>query len=553
MTSTRIDYDLEVPMRDGTVLRADVHRPVGEGPWPVLLTRTPYGKGDSAELGFLEPWIAAKRGFITVVQDVRGRFASDGDWVPFVHEADDGADTVEWAARLPGSNGRVAMWGLSYLGTTQWLAASASPVALRAIAPRFTLCDPEDGLVARGGAGELGLGLSWSMYTGIEVLTRRFADDEPALGGALQALVDDFDALGARVYAELPSATPPALARHGLHRVGDLLADGSTDVSRADLTDRHATITVPSLNIGGWYDIFLQGTIDNYVAASRRTPSRLLIGPWSHVSIDGRQGDTDFGMRAHGAAIDLHTSITDLTLDFLHERCSDTTPLDDQTPVTVFVMGANDWRDLPAWPPADAVETPWFLGPDGGLHTERPSVRASARWVSDPNDPVPTLGGAIYLPDRAAGPWDQGSVESRADVVTFTGPVLTEDVEVMGRVRAVLTVGCDAPTADWVVRLCDVDESGVSRNITDGILRCAAPAEEEHQVVVDMWSTAVRFRVGHRVRLQVTSSCFPRWDVNTHIGPAPEHATESRTAQQRVVLGDSTASYVLLPVIPIPG
>jgi uncharacterized protein len=544
MSGSVIDYDVPVPMRDGTVLRADVYRPSNRGPKPVLVARTPYDKSDSSELLYLDPWTAVRRGFIVVVQDVRGRYASDGEWQPAVHEALDGADTVAWAARLPGTNGRVGMWGLSYLGSTQWLTASDRPAALKAVAPSFTWCDPADGLVERGGAREHGLMTSWPLFTGFDVLTRRHAEDEAALAERLTALVDDYDALPSRTYWELPAGEPPVYARHGLRPVS------AAGAAACDLTSRHPEIALPSLSVAGWFDIFMQGTIDNYLAASRNAPARLLIGPWNHISTLSRQGDVDFGFRANGFAVNLDKSIIDRTLDFLEQHLTDgATAASDDPPVTVFVMGINEWRDLPQWPPAGAVDTHWFLAPGGGLSEARPLDEATAGYKYDPTDPVPTLGGAIYLPDLPAGMFDQQAIESRPDVLTFTSTPLTRDLEVSGRVTATLTTQTDAPSTDWVVRLCDVDERGVSRNVTDGISRVTATPGDDQTLNVDLWSTSNVFLVGHRIRVQVTSSNFPRWDRNTNTGAATEFATQTRVAEQSIRLGGANGSYISLPIV----
>jgi putative CocE/NonD family hydrolase len=209
MPGVTIEYDVPVPMRDGVVLRADVYRPEGDGPWPVIVARTPYDKTDTLELQFLDPVRAARRGFIAVVQDVRGRFASEGEFVPFVNEATDGADTVDWAATVPGSNGSVGMWGLSYLGNVQWQAAGQRPAALKAIAPERTFRAPHAGLAFRGGAHELGLVRSWAILMGFDLLGRRHADDEHELMKQLRSLAAASDGIPGPTYLELPTGTDP--------------------------------------------------------------------------------------------------------------------------------------------------------------------------------------------------------------------------------------------------------------------------------------------------------------------------------------------------------
>ena len=216
MTEIQIQFDVPAEMRDGTVLRADVYRPEGAGPWPVLLSRLPYGKQMPLLATMLDPLAAARRGFMVVIQDTRGRFASEGEWDPFTYEESDGYDTVRWAAALPGSNGSVGMIGGSYFGNTQWMAALAKPPELKAIAPVITWSDPEDGLWTRGGAIELGISAPWSLMMGADLLMRRHAADLEGLVGGITGLVRDLDGLAGGGYAELPAGRFPAFARNDL-------------------------------------------------------------------------------------------------------------------------------------------------------------------------------------------------------------------------------------------------------------------------------------------------------------------------------------------------
>jgi putative CocE/NonD family hydrolase len=542
MTQTiSIEYDVAVPMRDETVLRADVYRPDGPGPFPVLLARTPYGKSEVGELAFLDPWLAARQGFLTVVQDVRGRYASDGAWQPLAHEGPDGYDTVEWAARLPQSNGRVGMWGLSYLGNVQWQAAQQHPPSLAAIAPRFTWRDPADGLVGRGGALEHGVGVWWTMLTGLDVVMRRHGDDPDTLGERLVALVGDLDGLE-ETYRELPAGSPPIHRRHELPAL-------ATAAEAGHVTATSQTLSIPSLNIAGWFDVFAQGPIDNYVANAAR--AQLLIGPWNHVDTSSRQGDVDFGFAANDYAINLGPTLHKLTLDWLAQQLTGQPAATLTPPVRIFVMGADQWRDEQEWPLARAVPTDWFLSADGTLSTVRPDGKQTAGFRYDPEDPVPTCGGAIYLAQRA-GMLDQAAIEARSDVLVFTSEPLAQDFEVTGPVAATLTVSTDVPTTDWIVRLCDVDEHGISRNVTDGVVRDVAPAGEVRRVDVDLWSTSMLFRAGHRLRVQVTSSCFPRWDRNLGTLVPTSEAVQSQVAHQTLHLGTAGACSLRLPVVPGP-
>jgi putative CocE/NonD family hydrolase len=459
----------------------------------VLLARCPYGRRDPGILARLAPGAAARRGFLTVVQDVRGRFGSEGEWEPLVHEQDDGYDTVRWAAGLPGSDGRVAMYGPSYLGHTQWAAMAAAPPELVAAVPEFTWRDPYDGLVARGGAAEYGLTAQWTLGLGREVLRRRAGGGE--LARALKELAAAEAGLAAGAWDPPVLDTLPRPARPG----GPPLPDG------------HTAPGVPTLTVAGWYDAFLQGSLDNHTAArAAGLPAALIVGPWTHEDRTARE----FGPVAGEDRLDGGPSLRDRTLTWLAARLSvapHTGPA-----VLVFVMGADEWRPLASWPPP-ATPAAWHLHPGGGLSPLPPAAGAALGvFRHDPADPVPTVGGALLLtPAYPAGPLDQRSVEARGDVLVHTGEPLSGPLEVMGRVGALLTVAAEGP-ADWVVRLCDVAPDGTSRVLTDGVTRTHGPGERE--VRVDLWSTAHVFRPGHRLRVHVTSSSHPRWSAPP--GPA---------------------------------
>jgi len=539
MPGALIEIDVPVEMRDGTVLRADVYRPAGDGPWPVIVARTPYDKSDPYVTMLLDPLLAVRHGLIAVIQDVRGRYASEGEtFVPFASEAQDGADTVAWAASMEGSTGSVGMWGPSYLGNVQWQAAAERPAALRAIAPSITF-RTADGLSTRGGARELGLCRSWSVYAGIDALIRRHADDAGAAEGALRELIAAADGLPGPTNAELPTGTTaetdPLIARFQLP---------TFDVGAADVSLHQRSVEVPALNIGGWFDVFLQGTIDNF--RNGRSGDRLIIGPWNHMSTLPQQGELSFGSAGSGAAVDLGPSLTRLTFEWLRAQLSGELT-EDEGRVKLFTMGTNRWRSEPTWPLERAKPTQFFLLP-GGLTADVPSGQSGEQSFSyDPAHPVPTLGGCTLLEYPPAGSFDQSGIESRDDVLVFTSEPLSEDVEVTGQVTATIQVSTDAPTTDWVVRLCDVHPDGASYNVCDGITRVASAPDEPHTVQVDLWSTSMLFKQGHRIRIDVTSSSFPRWDRNLNTTDGFETG-DMRVATQTLHLG--SGSYLTLPVIP---
>ncbi|MFE7899440.1 CocE/NonD family hydrolase [Streptomyces sp. NPDC057424] len=554
----QIEFDVPAEMRDGTVLRADVYRPGGAGPWPVLLARLPYGKQTPMMTVLLDPLAAARRGFLVVIQDTRGRFASEGEWEPWTYEESDGYDTVRWAAGLPGSNGSVGMIGGSYFGNTQWMAALSKPPELKAIAPLITWSDPEDGLFSRGGAIELGITAPWSLLQGADTLMRRHRTDLDGLVNGITGLVRDFDCLASGGYGELPAGRFPAFARHDLPEIGYERSRREPEWARScTVAGRHDEVDLPTFQLGGWYDIFSQGTLDNFAAMRRAGRSATLImGPWTHTNWQHVVGDVNFGFSAHSEYMGMRGRVHDMQFGWFQRILSggDGGAVEPDTgQVLLFVMGVNQWREEAEWPLTRAVDTDFHLRAGGRLTQQSPSTAEQPEeFAYDPVDPAPTTGGALLMTDEfRAGPLDQTAVEAREDVLVFTTEPLAEDLEVTGRVRVVLFAATDGPSTDWVARLCDVDEDGVSRNVTDGIVRVrAATPGEAAEHVVDLWSTSLVFRTGHRIRVQVTSSNFPRWDRNLNTGEPEETATTARVAHQQVFHDPARPSRIVLPVVP---
>jgi putative CocE/NonD family hydrolase len=562
-------FDVPAPMRDGTILRANIYRPAAEGRWPVLLTRLPYGKDLPLGSAILDPVQAARRGYVVIVQDTRGRFTSDGDWYPFRAEADDGVDTIAWAAGLPFSDGQVGMYGASYFGFTQWAAAVRQPPALKAMVPLVTWADPFNGLAHRGGAFELGLAASWNLMMGLDVLFHRHGRDPSALAPALSAWASELDALGTTGYASLPLGEFAPLRRQDVAPAFfDALAApmDRTHESAASVTilGKHDRVQAPTLNVGGWYDIFLADTIANFCAMrALGRPARLLIGPWSHGSQRNPVGELTFGFGSQAAFIDLQTDLGSLQLRwFDHWLKGIDTGMMAEAPIKLFVMGANVWRDEQEWPLARAVDTPWYLHAGGGLSPEWPGDEAPDRYDYDPADPAPTRGGALLMtPEYPAGPFDQRAIEARPDVLLYTSAPLERDTEVTGPIAVHLWAVCSAPDTDVVARLVDITPDGRSFNLTDGIVRARyrrfAQGEppsliepgRPYEYVIDLWATSNVFKAGHRIGLHVTSSCFPRWDRNPNTGHPFGADAELRVAHQEILHDREHPSHVVLPMV----
>lgn len=551
-----VEFDVPARMRDGVQLSADIYRPARGGPWPTLLTRLPYGKRTLEEMIWsgIDPVETARRGFVVIVQDVRGRFASGGEWQPMQTDAADGYDTVEWAATLPGANGRVAMYGGSYHGNTQWMAAVSRPPALTAIAPQMTWSDPMDGLFQRGGALELGFYLHWNHWMAAGHV-ERMAHGPEAREAQLAAILDDWERLGERGFWTLPVKDAGVLSRHGVPESAAAVAGEQPDaVAACRVAGAYEQIAVPAFNSGGWYDLFTQGTIDNYVALRHSQPdARLVMGPWSHEEMGERIGEMSVGFAGmrDGTGVHPHGSWVEFQLAWLRHQLDPSyeAKLPSQ-PVRIFTMGRNQWRDEPTWPIARARSQRWYLHPGGGLSSIEPQAHASSSgFIYDPASPVPTVGGNVLLPPRwGQGPLDQRELEARDDVLVFTSQVLADELEVTGRIRVVLYAASSAPSTDWVARLCDVHPDGRSINICDGILRVAHGADRPVRHEIDLWSTSIAFLPGHRLRVHVTSSSFPRWDRNLNTGDQSVPATVP--ARQQVFHDWSRSSHIDLPVVP---
>ena len=584
--SVRASFDVPATMRDGTLLRANVFQPDdgGAGRYPVLLTRLPYGKDLPLGGAALIPEQAARLGYVVVVQDVRGTFASEGEFFPMLAEQKDGYDTVEWAARLPGGNGEVGMYGVSYFGHTQWAAASQHPPSLRALLPMHTWNDtgaPNAGVIWRNGVLQFGGEVAWQLEMALPQLPRTIRSDPQALGRAIYALTQEIDHLPTGGFAELPLDAFGPLARVGADASLRYTIEARENPALAVQSAVAAAyqLPLPVFHIGGWYDLFLGGTIANFQAmrAAGNRQQWLLIGPWTHGNPNHVQGEVDFGFVSGGALIDYQIDLMSLSLQFFdHTLKSVANIFTTLPPVKYFLMGANVWKTADSWPPAEAVAQPWYLGGgghantlrgDGSLGTTLRGAEPEDSYAYDPVAPVPTVGGAHQLPAVfKRGPVDQREVEAREDVLVYTSAPLEAPVVVAGPITATLFVATDAPDTDFVARLVDVYPDGRAIPLTDGVVRLSVReglerrAEvrpgEVYRLEVDLWSTANAFLPGHRIRLDVTSSNFPRWERNLNTGADSARSTEMRVAHQRVLHDAEHPSQVTLYVLPrdtLPG
>ncbi|MBI2802859.1 MAG: CocE/NonD family hydrolase [Gammaproteobacteria bacterium] len=572
--SVIVDKNIVVPLRDGIELRADIYRPAAAGRYPVLLQRTPYNKELWPITAMtLDPIRAAAAGYAVVIQDVRGRWTSGGGvFFPYRDELNDGYDSVAWAAEQPYSSGRIGCYGLSYMGATSWLAAASGHPALHALSPTTAPNDFWRDHFWRGGALNIGTLAMWAMRAiGPAALIR--GRPKPAeFFPLLTQLIDDVDnfenVLRALPLNQFTPTRPDDVAF--LPFFYEFLRHPVQDKWTASLlmTDKHSQVTAPSLSIAGWHDLLLAADLQHFRAMRdgagsehARRHSKLMIGPWAHGMFHSVVGDLDFGFRANGMFLDLKEDLTKLQLRWFDRWLKEErNGLDEESAVKLFVQGRNRWRDENDWPLARARATPWFLNGDASFSSRRTAMSTDARsFVYDPHDPCPTCGGTLLLPTQySPGPVDQSALLIRRDVLQYTSSALSTDLEITGAVTAVLYVTTSGRDTDFIVKLCDVHPDGRCFNVCDGVLRLSfrdgqsRQATEPGSVVkinIDLWSTAMVFKAGHRLRVLVTSSDFPRYDRNPNTFELAHEATKLVPVLQQVLHTESGASHLVLPEI----
>jgi putative CocE/NonD family hydrolase len=533
-------------MRDGVQLAANIFLPSDTARFPVILVRTPYNKGDDLLPNYR---FFVDHGYAMVVQDVRGRYESEGTFDSFTQEPGDGDDTLNWIARQPWSDGKIGMLGGSYVGIVQWKAAWLNNPHLKAIAPVVSGYDDYlDRFYSTGGALQLGHRLLW-MSENLQA-PGFIPPDFASFVRTLPLRNADFAATGQRREIFQKALDHPGY--DGFWRAAS---------TRARLDQIH----VPVFSVGGWYDNFVESDLAAFGALRRNSGvHRIVIGPWPH-NMSMKFANVDFG-RESGAPI------RRMQLEWFDQWLKQKdTPLMSRPPVHVFVMGANRWRDEHEWPLARARMTSLYfagkgkantLNGDGALAAKPQRKATPDRYEFDPRNPVPTNGGAVCCNPKVFpwGPMDQRAVERRPDVLVFTTPPLTADMEVTGPVSVVLYASTSAPDTDFTAKLVDVFPVGEARNLTDGILRMRyrgslekaefARPGEVYKLTIDAGVTSNVFLKGHRVRLEISSSNFPRFDRNPNTGRPVADETVLRKASQTIYHDREHPSHIVLPVIP---
>ena len=558
-----VENRVAIPMRDGVTLFADVYRPVGNGKHPVIVSRTPYST-ERFPSAYAAAVYFSRRGYVYVFQDVRGRHESEGTWEPFRDDRDDGYDTIEWAARQPWSNGKVGMEGGSYLGHVQWRAAEARPPHLVTIFPRVASTSIYHDWITVNGGWRLAFNFGWGP---VRQESRIMQNPGPhTMAGGPDGTAYD------NVVWHLPLSEMQGLVGRDAEFYKDWLAHPDYDDYWRPLNveEHFDRISVPVHTMGGFFDIFAQGTLRGYAGVSSRggtetarTGSHMVIGPWEH-GVSRRVGAVDWGESAEIDTNALALRWFDYWLMGLENG------LPDEPPVKIFVMGRNEWSYENEYPLARTQYVPLYLGSggrangshgDGFLSWGKPEGESEPdRYAYDPGNPVPSLGGANCCGvSTTSGPQDQRPIEHRADVLVFTSPVLTEPVEVVGPVKLVLHASSSARDTDFVAKLIDVYPDGRPINVAEGILRARHREGAHRQVLmvpgqpyrmeIDMIGTANLFQTGHRIRVHVTSSHFPQFARNLNNGETYGTGDAWVVAEQTVYHSASRPSHILLPVV----
>ena len=550
----RIQIDVKVPMRDGVRLSTDIYLPREGDPFPTLLLRTIYD--NQADRGFRWVQRFVEAGYAVVLQDCRGRFDSDGAWEPYVHEAEDGYDTQEWVGAQLWCDGNIGTFGSSYIGFTQTQTAPLRSQYLKALVPSASQQD-NYGHWYVDGVFQLHAAMNFINMAGrtLQRASRELMDSE-------------------ELYSRLPLISAlDDIVEAPFHR--DAVRHYTYDEHWAtySMRDRYGEVEAPALFLTGWYDNLVHETFKLFAGWTTkartneaRRLTKIIVGPWDHGNIYSTEtiGDLDLG---DGARLDMgaeHLRWYDRLLRGLDNG------VDDELPIRIFVMGEKVWRYENEWPLARAVSTTYYLHSggtantldgDGSLSREPPSDEPPDRYRYDPKDPVPTLGGqALRVPLIESGPLDRRPVERRNDVLVYNTAPLAADLEVTGPIRFTVHAASTAPDTDFTATLVDVHPGGMAIIICEGIVRARfrdslrEPSLIEPGTVyefnIDLWETSNVFNQGHRIRLEVSSSNFPRFDRNLNTGHRPGMDAEIRVAEQTIYHDTDRPSHLTLPVIP---
>ncbi|MBM3948854.1 MAG: CocE/NonD family hydrolase [SAR202 cluster bacterium] len=553
----RAQYNVKVPMRDGVRLSADIYFPrEGEGPWPVILTRTPYDN--------MAPWVQGpavfwpQHGYVYVAQDCRGRYDSEGEFYPFANEFKDGYDTVEWIGRQPWCDGNVGMSGPSYVGNVQWQAAVGGSRFLKTIIPEVIGDNLYESPNYQGGTFQLGWSATWAFR----------------MAGRTMQQINLYN--WGQVFPSLPLRDLPATAGKDIAWFKDWVDHPDYDDywKALAIKERYEDIKIPVLQIGGWYDFFTAGTLLNYAGMKARGGSpaarrhqAVVMGPWIHraaIEEITHAGEVDFGKSSYLDLMAIKLRWFDRWLKGIKNG------VDAEAPLKLFAMGENAWKNENEWPLARTKFTRWYfhsggkansLMGDGMLSPRKPGNEPADQYAYDPAFPTPTRGGCNCCDPEILdwGAFDQRPAEYRQDVLVYTSEPLKEDLEVTGPVIVKLHAASDCRDTDFTGKLVDVAPDGYAVNLCDGIVRAryreSTSAQKPlrpgtaYEFTIDLWPTSNVFKKGHRIRVDIASANFPRFDRNLNTGNPVGTDTSMKVAHQTVFHDAAHPSHILLPVI----
>jgi uncharacterized protein len=556
-SGVRLERGVECLLADGTALVSDHYYPSGHGPWPTLLMRQPYGRDIASTVVYAHPVWFARHGYHVAIQDVRGRGGSDGEFYPFRHEGRDGAEAVAWLRTHPACNGRIGMYGFSYQGATQLLAAAEQPEGLQCIAPHMTAADLYHGWFYHHGALRLNSSLAW----GIQMLR----EDARRLG--LRDASSKLEAAWANVrsqavhvpYAQHPATADPALPGY----VRDWFAHREYGDSWAslDISTRLDRIRIPALHIAGWFDTYLEGSIVGYLALRNHAGSEfarnnqyLIAGPWTHIPWGDRVGDANLGEAAN-----LNTD--EILLRWFDHWLKDSGSFSSEPRIRYFALGANEWRNASDWP--SAARYPLYLHSLGNANSRNGDGTFSAVspnedephdvFVYDPEVPVVAPGG----PQSLSGPFDQAVVELGNNLLVYTSEPALRETEVLGHPRVRLFAATSAAHADFTAKLVRVTPSGRAEFLCIGIARSTwlfgdakYAADQIHAWEFNLEPVSFVLAAGERLRLEIASSAFPLYDRNPSTGVPPQDANNWNWARstQQIAHSADYPSAIYLPV-----
>jgi putative CocE/NonD family hydrolase len=568
--------DVAATMRDGTVLRADVYRPDTLDPVPVILMRTQYGKSDAqvSASRYRPPDWFASHCFLVVIQDVRGMGASGGTFSEFTHDMEDGYDTVEWAAALPGADGKVGMYGSSYVGATQWLAAVMAPPHLATIVPANTASDYYDGWTYEGGEFRLAFVQPWAIGS-LALSAARNRKDQDTAAQLTAAAAEPTRWMDFRPFKDLPPLQPhnPAVAPWYFDWIRHWTRDDFW--RRLSIRERYASVKVPVLHVEGWYDAFLAGGAENFSGVVAhggndlaRNNQRLVIGPWDHV--DWGRPDSRPAPLLNDIGTVGDSPVNDLMLAwFDHFLNGKDTAVAGQPRVDYFVMGADTWKSASSWPLPQTHWTTYYLSGPGGIADRKgqlvsaaPGAEPPDAYTYDPAFPAPSLGGHSCCGAQSGpqGPYDQTPVEQRSDVLVYRSEPLDRDTEVTGPVSVRLWARSTAVDTDFTAKLTVVKPDNRVINLNNGILRTSfrdslsnptpTVPGQPYEYQIQVWPTSYEFNSGDRIGLEITSSDYPQFAPNPDTGSPFGTDSDIRTATQGILHDGQHPSSVTLPVIP---